>query len=89
MVSQPRGIEVQEEVVSKREDAIRGDFGLPKTPIIFFFCRAAAPVARRNGATIVLVGDGPDLPKVNEYFSHKEGVSVIFCGFLTSNLSSS
>jgi glycosyltransferase involved in cell wall biosynthesis len=85
-----KGIEVQEEVISKSEDAIRGDFELPNTPIIFynghfepgddimFFCRAAAPVARRNGATIVLVGDGPDLPKVKEYFSHLEGVDVRF-----------
>jgi glycosyltransferase involved in cell wall biosynthesis len=85
-----KGIEVQEEVISKSDDAIRGDFELPNAPIIFynghfepgddimFFCRAAAPVARRNGATIVLVGEGPDLPKVKEYFSHQEGVDVRF-----------
>jgi glycosyltransferase involved in cell wall biosynthesis len=30
------------------------------------------------GATIVLVGDGPDLPEVKEYFAGQEGVSAVF-----------
>jgi glycosyltransferase involved in cell wall biosynthesis len=43
-----------------------------------FFCRAAAPVARRAGAKIVFVGEGPDLPEVKRYFSHQEDVPVRF-----------
>jgi glycosyltransferase involved in cell wall biosynthesis len=42
------------------------------------FCRTAAPVAERNHAAIMFVGDGPDLPKVKEFFLRYPGVQVYF-----------
>jgi glycosyltransferase involved in cell wall biosynthesis len=52
--------------------------GLPEQPLILysghfeladrvdFFCRAAVPVAERNQAAFVFVGDGPELAKVRD-----------------------
>jgi glycosyltransferase involved in cell wall biosynthesis len=45
---------------------------------IMLFCRTATPVAERNHAAIVFVGDGPDLPKVKEFFSQHPNVKVYF-----------
>lgn len=42
------------------------------------FCRTAAPVAERNNASIVFVGEGPDLPKVKEFFVRHPAVRVFF-----------
>lgn len=49
---------------------------------ILFFCRAAAPVARRTGATIVFVGEGPEVVRVREFFSGETGVTVCFFPWL-------
>ncbi|MGD0965957.1 MAG: glycosyltransferase family 4 protein [Candidatus Acidiferrales bacterium] len=85
-----KDIEAQERARGLGKDGIRRSFNLPDQPIIFynghfepgddimFFCRAAAPVARRTGSTIVFVGDGPDLPAVQRYFSCQQGVAVRF-----------
>jgi glycosyltransferase involved in cell wall biosynthesis len=68
----------------------RGFFGLPDGPVIFyggqfdpaddvmFFCRAAERAARRSGATIVLVGEGPKVVEVKEFFVQREGIVVRF-----------
>jgi len=68
----------------------RRALGLPDASIILysghfepgedvgFFCRAAAPVAERNHAAIVFVGDGPDLIKVREFFSNHPYVKLTF-----------
>jgi len=45
---------------------------------IMLFCRTATPVVERNHAAIVFVGDGPDLPKVKDFFSQHPGVKVYF-----------
>jgi len=75
---------------SARGDGAKKSFGLPGGPAIFygghfepaddimFFCRAAEQAARRVGATIVFVGDGPQLPDVKEFFARREGVVVRF-----------
>jgi glycosyltransferase involved in cell wall biosynthesis len=34
--------------------------------------------AQRFGATIVIVGDGPECPHMKEFFAHQEGVQVRF-----------
>jgi len=85
-----KDIESQEHAREIGMDEIRRSFGLPEGLVIFynghfepgddimFFCRAATPVVRRTGATIVFVGDGPDLPEVQRYFSGQEGVPVRF-----------
>jgi len=68
----------------------KGSFGLPDGPVIFygghfevaddvmFFCRAAEHAARRSGATIVLVGEGPQLADVKKFFAQREGMVVRF-----------
>ena len=55
--------------------------GLPDAPVVFyaghfdpaddvmFFCRAVAPVLSRTGAALALVGEGPELQRVKEFFS--------------------
>lgn len=45
---------------------------------VMFYCRAAAPAALYAGATLVFVGEGPELPCVKEYFSRKRGVDARF-----------
>ena len=45
---------------------------------IMLFCRTATPVAERNRAAIVFVGDGPDLQKVKNFFSERPGARVHF-----------
>jgi glycosyltransferase involved in cell wall biosynthesis len=69
---------------------VRKELGLPDGLIIFYnghfepgddimlFCRTATPVAERNNAAIVFVGDGPDLPKVKEFFSRHPALQVFF-----------
>jgi glycosyltransferase involved in cell wall biosynthesis len=85
-----KDVKAQEHARSLGKDEIKRSFGLPDGPIIFynghfepgddimFLCRAVAPVARQTGATIVFVGEGPDLPDVKRYFSHQEDISVCF-----------
>ncbi len=45
---------------------------------VMLFCRIATPVAERNQAAIVFVGEGPDLPTVKEFFSHHPNLKVYF-----------
>jgi glycosyltransferase involved in cell wall biosynthesis len=45
---------------------------------IMLFCRTAAPVVERNNAAIVFVGDGPDLPKVKNFFAQRPSIKVHF-----------
>jgi glycosyltransferase involved in cell wall biosynthesis len=85
-----KDVKAQDRARSLNRDETRQSFGLPGGPIVFynghfepgddimFFCRTAAPAVRRSGATIVFVGDGPDLTDVQQYFASQEGVSVRF-----------
>jgi glycosyltransferase involved in cell wall biosynthesis len=71
-------------------DGAKKSFGLPDGPAIFygghfdpaddimFFCRTAEHAALRVGATIVFVGDGPQLSDVKEFFARREGIIVRF-----------
>jgi glycosyltransferase involved in cell wall biosynthesis len=80
----------RERVLSSGREVGKAAFGLPDAPIIFynghfdpeedamFFCRAAVPVARRTGSTLIFVGDGPELPKLKEFFAAGEKVDVRF-----------
>ena len=80
----------QEQALSMSADEAKKSFGLGDEPIIFysghfeagdefmFFCRAASPAARRLGATVVVVGEGPGLPRMKEFFTHQEGVAARF-----------
>jgi glycosyltransferase involved in cell wall biosynthesis len=80
----------QEVAIAMTRAEAKETFGLPDGPIIFysgqfeaaseimFFCRAAALAAFRFGATIVFVGDGPDLPQMKEFFSQRRGVEARF-----------
>jgi glycosyltransferase involved in cell wall biosynthesis len=61
----------------------RKQLNLPEGIIIFYnghfepgddimlFCRTSAPVAERHDATLLFVGDGPDLPKVKAFFAER------------------
>jgi glycosyltransferase involved in cell wall biosynthesis len=80
----------QELARSHSQAEARSQFRLPDGPIIFYsghfepgdefmlFCRTATPAAARHHAAVVLVGDGPDLPKVKEFFSRHPNVKVYF-----------
>ena len=71
-------------------DGLKNSFELPDGPTIFygghfdpaddimFFCRTAEHAARRVGATIVFVGDGPQLSDVKDFFARREGIVVRF-----------
>jgi glycosyltransferase involved in cell wall biosynthesis len=84
----PKDIVAQEQARLIGNDQIKRAFNLPEGLIIFynghfepgddimFFCRAAAPVARRTGASIVFVGEGPDLPEVQKFFRGHPDVTV-------------
>ena len=83
-------IKVQETVRSHSQSEIRKKLGLPYGLIILYgghfeppddamlFCRIAAPIAAHNGARILFVGDGPDLPKVKQFFSERRNASALF-----------
>jgi glycosyltransferase involved in cell wall biosynthesis len=75
---------------SQSEMEIRRQFNLPQGPLIFYaghfepgedatvFCRIAAPVAERNGASFVFVGDGPESHKVRDCFSERTQAKAYF-----------
>lgn len=85
----PQNVLAQERVLSSIEEA-RQAFGFREAPVVFYsghfdrgddimgFCQTATPVARRTGASLVFVGEGPDLPQVKDFFSHQQGVDVRF-----------
>ena len=68
----------------------RKSFGLPDRPAIFygghfdpaddvlFFCRATEHAARRFGATLVFVGEGPEIPKVKQFLAQRDGLIALF-----------
>jgi glycosyltransferase involved in cell wall biosynthesis len=80
----------QEAARAKSQAEARRELDLPDGIIIYYnghfepgddimlFCRTAMPVAERNRATIVFVGDGPDLVKVKNFFSQRPGARVHF-----------
>src|SRR2546425_1780465 len=43
-----------------------------------FFCRAAAPVAKRHEAAIIFVGEGPDLPQIKRFFRDRPTLKAYF-----------
>jgi glycosyltransferase involved in cell wall biosynthesis len=83
-------VKVQEEVRLRAQADARKKLGLPDGLIVFYnghfeptddvmlFSRIAAPVAERNAATILFVGDGPDLPKVKQFFSERPNARALF-----------
>jgi glycosyltransferase involved in cell wall biosynthesis len=80
----------QEAALSLTSQEAKKSFGLPDEPVIFysghfearnedmFFCRAAAQAALRCRSTIVVVGDGPCLPQMKEFFEKQRGVTARF-----------
>ena len=88
------GREIRDRVLAMDPEGIRKSFGLPSGDLILyaghfeaadngmFFSRAAASVAREWGATILIVGDGPELPAVRDFFSAQQGVDARFFGSL-------
>ena len=79
-----------EAFVSSMGHGAKNHFGLPDAPVIFygghfdpaddilFFCRAAERAARPLGATIVFVGEGPELPAAKGFFAHPERTEARF-----------
>ena len=80
----------QEKALSLASWEVKESFGLPHEPVIFysghfeddneimFFCRAATHAALRCHSTIVVVGNGPGVPKMKEFFDKQQGVSACF-----------
>ena len=83
-------VKVQDAVRLRSQPDVRNKLGLPDGLIVFYnghveptddvmlFSRIAAPVVERNNATILFVGDGPDLPKVKQFFSERRNASALF-----------
>src|SRR5581483_2615582 len=83
-------LRIQAQVGECSESELRQQFGLPGGLIVLysghfepgdetmFFCRAAAPVAERHRASIVFVGDGPELCQVKAFFAGRSNSSVYF-----------
>jgi glycosyltransferase involved in cell wall biosynthesis len=81
---------IRERVLASSCSENKRSFGLPEGPVIFynghfnleedgmFFCRAAGPVARKTGAMLVLVGEGPEIPKLKDFLVRQDGVAVRF-----------
>jgi glycosyltransferase involved in cell wall biosynthesis len=81
---------IQEKIRFQSQVEIKRELGLPEGPVIFysghfdlaenamFFCQSASPVAERNNATIVFVGDGPELAHVKKFFSERQNSRVTF-----------
>jgi glycosyltransferase involved in cell wall biosynthesis len=86
----PGGLKAHHEARARSQEEVRKELGLPEGLIIFYnghfepgddimlFCRTATPVAQRNNASIVFVGDGPDLPKVRDFYAAHPNVKVLF-----------
>jgi D-inositol-3-phosphate glycosyltransferase len=86
----PDTLAAQQTALAMTAAQAKQSFGLPDAPVIFysghfevrdeimFFSRAAAKAAQHFGATIVVVGDGPELPHMREFFSQQKGVQVRF-----------
>ena len=82
--------QTENEVPSPAGAQPKQSFGLAQNAVIFygghfdpaddtlFFCRAAAPAARRFRATLVFAGEGPDLPRAKDFFSRHADIDVRF-----------
>lgn len=82
--------QIQDDVRRQSQVEIKKELGLPPGPIIFysghfdsaedpmFFCRCAAAVAERHHATIVFVGDGPELGSVKQFFAERQKSASFF-----------
>lgn len=80
----------QETALSLTSQEAKLSFGLRDEPVIFysghfeagdeimFFCRTAAQAAHRCHATIVVVGEGPGIPRMKEFLATQTGVTVRF-----------
>jgi glycosyltransferase involved in cell wall biosynthesis len=49
---------------------------------VWFFCKGVVSASVKHGATVVIVGDGPQLPEVKKFFAQKSEVQVHFTGTL-------
>jgi glycosyltransferase involved in cell wall biosynthesis len=86
----PDTLAAQESAMVMTARQAKQSFGLPDAPVIFysghfdvrdeimFFSRAAAIAAGRFQATIVIVGDGPELPYMKDFFSQRGSVQARF-----------
>jgi glycosyltransferase involved in cell wall biosynthesis len=80
----------QEAALSMGSSEAKKSFGLPDAPVIFysghfdegedvlFVCRTAARAAARFGATVIIVGEGPDLFKMKEFFAQQQNTAARF-----------
>ncbi|MGH9733889.1 MAG: glycosyltransferase family 4 protein [Candidatus Acidiferrales bacterium] len=84
------GRAIRSHVLAANKSDISRSFQLPSGPLLLysghfesgddgmFFSRAAAHAARKTGATILIVGDGPELGRVKDFFSSQPEVRVRF-----------
>lgn len=84
------GREIRSRVLAADRGEIRRSFQLPLGPLILysghfeagddgmFFSKAAAEAARRTGAMILFVGEGPELGRVKQFFSLQPDIRVRF-----------
>lgn len=90
----PEGREVRPRVLAADREETRRSLHLPSGPLILyaghfekgdggiFFSRAAIQASRRTGATILIVGEGPELERVKTLFSSEPDARVRFFGRL-------
>lgn len=90
----PEGRLTQARILAKDREELRASFNLPNSPSILyaghfepcddgmFFSRAVMPVARKTGATVLILGDGPELSHVKKFFSSHSDINVRFFGRL-------
>jgi glycosyltransferase involved in cell wall biosynthesis len=93
----PDNAVAQDRALSMTREQARKSFGLPEAPVIFysghfevrkeimFFSRAALRAARVHGATIVVVGDGPELSFMREFLQQQRDVETRFFSPLPYN----
>jgi glycosyltransferase involved in cell wall biosynthesis len=86
----PDTLAAQKSAMAMTPEQAKQSFGLPDAPVIFysghfdvrdeimFFSRAAATAAKGFQATIVVVGDGPELQPMKDFFSQHGSVQARF-----------
>jgi glycosyltransferase involved in cell wall biosynthesis len=86
----PDNAGAQDRALSMTGEQARESFNLPEGPVVFysghfevrkeimFFSRAAIRAARLCEATIVVVGDGPELSFMREFFNQQKDVQARF-----------
>jgi len=87
-------LDVGQELRRKDPNSWKRELGLPSQPAILyvghfdplddllFFCNGVASAASKARATVVIVGDGPELSKVKKFFSERTEVQTCFTGTL-------